>query len=54
MPNSSPKVENNVQYRILVRDGGESTQVQVLTREGGADTSDTAKRILGLLYEQLR
>ncbi|QEL65632.1 outer membrane protein assembly factor BamC [Oryzomicrobium terrae] len=51
---STPKPENNTQYRIFVRDGGDATQVQVLTREGGSDTSDTAKRILALLYDQLR
>jgi outer membrane protein assembly factor BamC len=28
--------------------------VQVLTREGGVDRSETSKRILGLLYEQLK
>lgn len=43
-----------VQYRILVRDEGPRCTVQVLSREGGADRSDTAKKILGLLYEQLK
>lgn len=42
------------QYRIHVADGGGSSAVQVLSREGGADKSDTAKRILSLLHEQLR
>jgi outer membrane protein assembly factor BamC len=50
----SGKPEANQQFRILVKgDGGEST-VQVLTREGGVDNSDTAKKILGLLYDQLK
>ncbi len=42
------------QYRIYVADGGAASTVQVLSREGGADKSDTAKRILSLLHEQLR
>ena len=45
---------NQAQYRIHVKTTGESTTVQVLTREGGVDKSDTSKRILGLLYEQLK
>jgi outer membrane protein assembly factor BamC len=42
------------QYRIQVKTTGETTTVQVLTREGGVDRSETSKRILGLLYEQLK
>jgi outer membrane protein assembly factor BamC len=42
------------QYRIQVKTGGETTTVQVLTREGGIDRSDTSRRILGLLHEQLK
>ncbi|MCK9382163.1 MAG: outer membrane protein assembly factor BamC [Sulfuritalea sp.] len=42
------------QYRIHVKTTGESTTVQVLTREGGTDQSDVSKRILGLLHEQLK
>ncbi len=50
----SGKPAANQQFRILVKgDGGEST-VQILTREGGADNSETAKKILGLLYDQLK
>jgi len=30
------------------------TTVQVLSLEGGVDQSDTAKKILGLLYDQLK
>ena len=41
-------------YRVFVKDGGATTAVQVLTAEGGADQSDTAKKILGLLHEQLK
>jgi outer membrane protein assembly factor BamC len=45
---------NQAQYRIHIKTTGESTTVQVLTREGGVDKSDTSKRILGLLHEQLK
>ncbi|HET7776296.1 MAG TPA: outer membrane protein assembly factor BamC [Azospira sp.] len=46
--------DSKVQYRILVRDQGSSCAVQVLSREGGVDRSETAKKILALLYEQLK
>jgi outer membrane protein assembly factor BamC len=45
---------NQAQYRIHVKPNGESTTVQVLTREGGVDKSDTSKRILGLLHDHLK
>ncbi|MGE5468619.1 MAG: outer membrane protein assembly factor BamC [Ignavibacteria bacterium] len=44
----------NMQYRIFVKGDGDASRVQVLTREGGVDKSDTSKKILALLYEQLR
>ena len=42
------------QYRIQVKKEGDSNLVQLLTREGGVDSSTTAKRIIGLLHEQLK
>lgn len=43
------------QYRIHVSNaGGSSSTVQVLTSEGGVDRSATARRILGLLQQQLQ
>lgn len=42
------------QYRIFVKDDGDRSQVQVLSREGGAEKSETARKILNLLYEQLK
>lgn len=43
------------QYRIHVSNsGGSSSTVQVLTSEGGVDRSETARRILGLLQQQLQ
>jgi outer membrane protein assembly factor BamC len=47
-PNKSPK------YRIFVKAIGENTSVQVLTSAGDVDTSDTGKKILRLLQEQLK
>jgi len=41
-------------YRVLVKDGGALSSVQVLSSEGGVDQSETSKKILGLLYEQLK
>ncbi|MFT3758757.1 outer membrane protein assembly factor BamC [Thauera sp.] len=42
------------EYRLHVQGQGSDSLVTVLTREGGADTSETAKRILGLLHNELR
>lgn len=41
-------------YRIFLKDSGAMTSVQVLSREGGADQSETSKKILNLLYDQLK
>lgn len=41
-------------YRIYVKEGGATTTVQVLSPEGGVDNSETAKKILALLYDQLK
>ncbi|HEX5804598.1 MAG TPA: outer membrane protein assembly factor BamC [Azospira sp.] len=45
---------SKMQYRIHVAESGEMSAVRVLSREGGADNSETARNILGLLHEQLR
>lgn len=42
------------EYRIRVSSEGERSQVSVLTREGGEDHSETARRMLGLLEQELR
>lgn len=42
------------QYRIYVRESGDVTTVQVLSREGGVEKSETARKILGLLLDQLK
>jgi outer membrane protein assembly factor BamC len=49
---SDPK--KNEQYRVLVKDAGERAEVNVLNKEGGKEQSDTANRILSLLYDQLK
>ncbi len=47
-----PKAE---QYRVFVKDrSGDASAVQVLNKEGGPDRSDTARRILALLQNQLK
>jgi outer membrane protein assembly factor BamC len=50
----SGKPAANQQFRILVQGDGGASTVQILTREGGVDNSETAKKILGLLYDQLK
>jgi outer membrane protein assembly factor BamC len=42
------------QYRIRLKGEQGSTRVEVLNKDGGADTSKTAQRILALLQEQLK
>lgn len=51
---SEPVASSKVQYRIHVGDTGGQSSVQVLTSEGGTDKSETAKKILALLYQQLQ
>jgi len=52
---SDPKPDATPQYRIRVSDAGASlSQVEVQNATGVADTTETGKRILGLLYEQLK
>ena len=42
------------EYRIRVVGDNIATRVTVLSREGGQDATETARRILGLLQDQLR
>jgi outer membrane protein assembly factor BamC len=51
----SDKPKPNERFRIYVKDG-EATgcQVNVLSKDGAREQSDTAGRILALLYEQLK
>ncbi|MDP2795860.1 MAG: outer membrane protein assembly factor BamC [Sulfurisoma sp.] len=50
----APKVDPGARYRVYIKGTGGASTVQVLTREGGVDKSDTSKKILGLLHEQLK
>ncbi|HQU80825.1 MAG TPA: outer membrane protein assembly factor BamC [Azonexus sp.] len=51
---SEPVANSKVQYRIYVSESGQNSTVQVLSSEGGTDKSDTARKILDLLYQQLQ
>jgi outer membrane protein assembly factor BamC len=42
------------QYRVYLRAANDRTLIQIRSAEGGVDTSETAKKILKLLFEQLR
>jgi len=50
----SPATAVDLQYRVHVAAEGEDSVVRVLTREGGVDRSETSRRILSLLHEQLK
>ena len=50
----APTPDPQTKYRVYVKEGGARTTVQVLSAEGGADQSDTGKKILDLLFEQLK
>jgi outer membrane protein assembly factor BamC len=50
---SDPKVKAQ-QYRVQVRQEKEASLVHVLNKDGGAESSTTAQRILALLHEQLK
>jgi outer membrane protein assembly factor BamC len=45
---------SNEQFRIQVKDADSTSQVSVLNKDGAVEKSDTASRILSLLYEQLK
>ena len=42
------------QYQIQVTEAGEGSQVKLLAKDGATDKSDTASKILTLLFEQLK
>ncbi len=46
--------KKNEQYQIAVRDVTSGAEVNVLTKEGRQEQSETANRILTLLYDQLK
>jgi outer membrane protein assembly factor BamC len=48
------KKAQSEQFRILVADSTDGTQVRMQDKNGAPDKSETANKILGLLYEQLK
>ena len=49
------KKNSNEQFRVVVKDAAtDASQVSVLNKDGAVDTSDTSRKILSLLYEQLK
>ena len=46
--------DRKAQYQIAVKDAESGSAVNVLTKDGQLDRTDTANRILSLLYEQLK
>lgn len=51
---SPPKAQGKEQYRILVQSDGKGAEVRVLDKTGAREQSDTADRILALLFDQLK
>jgi len=50
---SGPKTKPE-QYRVQLQSVGQGTEVTILNKDGAADRSSTARRILSLLLEQLK
>lgn len=50
----SSKPQGKEQYRILVQEAAAGAEVQILDKDGGREKSDTASRILTLLFDQLK
>jgi outer membrane protein assembly factor BamC len=46
--------KKNEQYRVVVKDINSGSQVSVLNKNGGREGSDTTKKILSLLYDELK
>jgi outer membrane protein assembly factor BamC len=51
---SSDKKKSTEQYQVKVAEVGDASQISLLTKDGTADKSETANKILNLLYEQLK
>mgnify|MGYP003402268775 CR=1 FL=1 len=47
-------IKQSAQFRIAVKGDSGASTVQVLTREGGVEKSETSGKILGLLFDQLK
>jgi outer membrane protein assembly factor BamC len=44
----------NAQFRIAVKENGQGAQVNIMNKDGQAERSETANRILALLHDQLK
>jgi outer membrane protein assembly factor BamC len=51
---SDPSTIKAEQYRVLVQQSGSVSEVQVQNKDGQPENSDTGRRILSLLHEQLK
>jgi outer membrane protein assembly factor BamC len=51
---SDPKSKKTEQYRIQVKEIGSGAQVYVLNKDGLEENTETSRRILSLLHEQLK
>jgi outer membrane protein assembly factor BamC len=51
---SDPTTIKAEQYRVLVKQSGSVSEVQVQNKDGQPENSDTGRRILSLLHEQLK
>jgi outer membrane protein assembly factor BamC len=51
---SKSDADSSPKYRIRVQGSGDSSSVEVFNTIGGQENSDTSKKILTLLYEQLK
>ena len=51
---SSGDAAKNEQFRVLVKDGKDTSQVQILAKDGSSDRTDIGRRILSLLHDQLK
>lgn len=46
--------DRNAQFRIAVKENGGGSEVSIMNKDGQAERSDTANRILALLHDQLK
>ena len=51
---SDDKIDKETQYQVSLRAEGEVTRVAILDSKGNRDNTETAKRILTLLHEQIK
>jgi uncharacterized lipoprotein len=42
------------QYRILIKETTQASEVSVQNKDGAPDNTETSRRILSLLYDQLK